>query len=224
MEASAKTEMVYQAIFADIIRNVYDDNSILTEKMLIEKYNVSRSPVREALLRLCSEEILQSVPRMGYRLTPISFKNLLDAGALRMTIELSAMDIYFPLLSEAELEKLEMLYHEGEKITEEHDTYLHWSLNKEFHLMLCSFSGNRYYTKTLDQIMKTCFRGAIQYYGESWQQGLHKEDMRWHRRLIDAFHEKNKEKASSILAADIDDYLSTFKNVKSFSQSLHAGL
>ena len=109
MEASAKTDMVYQSICEDIIRNVYDDNSILTEKMMIDKYNVSRSPVREALLRLCSEDILQSVPRMGYRLTPVSLKNILDAGALRMIIELSAMDIYFPSLKEKELEKLEEL-------------------------------------------------------------------------------------------------------------------
>ena len=113
MEASAKTDMVYQSIFEDIIRNVYDDNSILTEKMMIDKYNVSRSPVREALLRLCSEDILQSVPRMGYRLTPVSLKNILDAGALRMIIELSAMDIYFPSLKEKELEKLEELYKDG---------------------------------------------------------------------------------------------------------------
>ena len=223
MEASAKTDMIYHSIFEDIIRNGYDDNSILTEKMMIDKYNVSRSPVREALLRLCSEDILQSVPRMGYRLTPVSLKNILDAGALRMIIELSAMDIYFPTLKAMELEKLEELYKDGEKIANEHDAYIHWALNKEFHLTLCSFSGNKYYTKTLDQLMKACFRGANQYYGQSWKQGLHKEDMRWHRRLIDAIRERNKKKAAEILTADIDDYLVAFKDVKTFSQSLHAG-
>lgn len=228
METSAKTDMVYQAIFKDIIRNVYDDNSILTEKMLIDKYNVSRSPVREALLRLCSEDILQSVPRMGYRVTPVSLKNLLDAGALRMTIELSALDMYFPTLSEQQINTLEELYRRGEEIENERDVYLHWKMNKVFHLTLCSFSGNSYYTKILEQLMKACFRGASQYYGESWQQGLHREDMRWHRKLLDALHDRDQEKAREILTSDIDDYLSAFRGVRSFlvpgcSQGLHAG-
>lgn len=216
MEISAKTDMVYQSIFKDIIRNIYDDNSILTEKMLIEKYNVSRSPVREALLRLCSEEILQSVPRVGYRITPVRLKNLLDAGALRIIIELSALDIYFQSITDEQLEILNDLTKKGEEIANERDVYLHWCLNKEFHLTLCSFSGNKYYTKILEQLIKACFRGARQYYGESWQQGLHREDMRWHKKLLEALKDKDKEKSREILTADIDEYLSAFRGVKSF--------
>ncbi len=211
--------MVYQAIFKDIIRNVYTDSSILTEKMLIEKYNVSRSPVREALLRLCSDDILQSIPRTGYRIAPVSLKKLLDAGALRMTIELAAMDLYFPTLSDSSLETLEELYRKGEEIEQDHDVYLHWLLNTQFHITLCSFSGNSYYTRILEQVIRACFRGANHYYTESWRQGLHREDMRWHRKLIDALREKDREKAGEILRSDIDDYLAIFREVTSFTPS-----
>ena len=50
MDISDKTEFTYTAILKDIIRNVYDQSSIITEKSLLNKYQVSRSPVREALL------------------------------------------------------------------------------------------------------------------------------------------------------------------------------
>ena len=105
MDISDKTEFTYTAILKDIIRNVYDQSSIITEKSLLNKYQVSRSPVREALLMLCNEEILQSVPRVGYRIKPISIKGIKDAIALRLIIEQAAMEIYFPMT----LHSIEML-------------------------------------------------------------------------------------------------------------------
>ena len=77
------------------------------------------------------------------------------------------------------------------EIEKEQDAFIHWNLNKEFHLTLTAMSGNSYYTKTLEKIMKQCFRGASQYYGESWENNLHREDMRWHRKLIDALKNEN---------------------------------
>ncbi len=216
MQISDKTDSTYDEIFKDIIRNVYDQSSILTEKALIEKYNVSRSPVREALLTLCNDGILQSVPRVGYRLVPLNLKSLLDAGMLRMIIEKAAMDIYFPRLTEEQIAHIEELYQKGLSIEKEKDAYTHWALNKQFHLALASLSGNTYFTKVLNQIMKQCFRGASQYYGDSWEFNLHREDMRWHRKLIDALKAKDKELAQEILTNDINDYLSSFKDITSF--------
>lgn len=210
MDISDKTEFTYTAILKDIIRNVYDQNSIITEKSLLNKYQVSRSPVREALLMLCNEEILQSVPRVGYRIKPISIKGIKDAIALRLIIEQAAMEIYFPKLTDKNIAKLEELYKKGEEIEKEQDAFIHWNLNKEFHLTLTAMSGNSYYTKTLEKIMKQCFRGASQYYGESWENNLHREDMRWHRKLIDALKNKDSVEANKILCNDINDYLCSF--------------
>ena len=210
MDISDKTEYVYTAILKDIIRNVYNQSSIITEKSLLNKYQVSRSPVREALLMLCNEEILQSVPRVGYRIKPISIKGIKDAIALRLIIEQAAMEIYFPKLTDKNIDKLEELYKKGEEIEKEQDAYIHWNLNKEFHLTLTAMSGNSYYTKTLEKIMKQWFRGASQYYGESWENNLHREDMRWHRKLIDALKNKDSVEANKILCNDINDYLCSF--------------
>ena len=39
---------------------------LLTESELVDRFGVSKAPVREALLRLCSEDVLKSIPRCGY--------------------------------------------------------------------------------------------------------------------------------------------------------------
>ena len=47
-------DMVYHSILTDIMDHVYEPYQILNEQALVEKYQCSKSPVREALLR--SEE------------------------------------------------------------------------------------------------------------------------------------------------------------------------
>ena len=48
-------EQIHHHLFSDIVNGVYTPGSILHEKNLMEKYGVSRAPIREALIQLCSE-------------------------------------------------------------------------------------------------------------------------------------------------------------------------
>lgn len=87
---------VYDHIMEAIIQGEYSPDDILSESMLTEKYNVSKSPVREALVQLCSENVLKSIPRCGYmvvRITRSDIEDILDyraafeAGMLRQVID-----------------------------------------------------------------------------------------------------------------------------------------
>lgn len=87
---------VYDDILRSIIKGEYAAEEIISEGMLIEKYNVSKSPVREALVQLCSENVLKNIPRRGYmvaRLTRsdiddiLSYRTAFESGMLRQIIE-----------------------------------------------------------------------------------------------------------------------------------------
>ena len=56
-------DQVYQNIYDDIIAGYYSEEDIITEGSLIEKYQVSKSPVREALIQLCSENVLMLIEK-----------------------------------------------------------------------------------------------------------------------------------------------------------------
>lgn len=47
-------EYIHDQILKDVIEGTLQPNMILHEKKLMEQYGVSRSPVREALIQLCS--------------------------------------------------------------------------------------------------------------------------------------------------------------------------
>ena len=107
-DTNEKKTLVYQSVFADIIRRQYSHQSIITEKMLIDKYNLSKSPVREALIQLCSDGILESLPRIGYRIIPLSMKDLSDALTLRLLIETKALEYSFPNINENKINTLKI--------------------------------------------------------------------------------------------------------------------
>ena len=173
--------------------------------MLIDKYNLSKSPVREALIQLCSDGILESLPRIGYRIIPLSMKDLSDALTLRLLIETKALEYSFPNINENKINTLKVLQQEKESIVDVKDVYVHWELNVRFHITLASFSNNKYFTQTLMSLMKTCFRGVYGYYENFWEEGDNKGNMPYHEMLIEALEKRDLEESIKILKTDISD-------------------
>ena len=59
------SEKIHDEILEMIIKNATDEDMVLNEGRLMEVFQVSKAPVREALIKLCAEGVLQSVPRYG---------------------------------------------------------------------------------------------------------------------------------------------------------------
>ena len=91
---SLKAE-IYEAVLSDIIQGIYKQNEIITEKQLIAKYGVSKSPIRDALIELCKEGVLISHPRYGYEVVRINEKEIRDVVDFRILIETGwCADVY----------------------------------------------------------------------------------------------------------------------------------
>ena len=54
------TEQVYERVYEDVVNGVFVNGQVITENMLIQRYQVSKSPVREALVSLCDEQVCPS--------------------------------------------------------------------------------------------------------------------------------------------------------------------
>ena len=46
--------------------------------------------MREALIELCNEGILRSIPRLGYQIIPVTQKDIANSTELRLLIEMNA--------------------------------------------------------------------------------------------------------------------------------------
>jgi DNA-binding GntR family transcriptional regulator len=91
--ASTLSERVYRALKRDIIHGVYQPGEALGEKELAEKYKGSRTPVREAAVRLQNERLLRIVPNRGYFVSQITLQVLNDVYEFRAAVESAAAEL-----------------------------------------------------------------------------------------------------------------------------------
>ena len=67
-------EQVYEALKNDILYGVLEPGTQLKETELAEYYSVSRSPIREALRRLCGDGLVELKPNCGISVRVFSSK------------------------------------------------------------------------------------------------------------------------------------------------------
>jgi DNA-binding GntR family transcriptional regulator len=79
-------DSVYRGIRHAILTCELQPGQELREQILAEKYRVSRSPIRDSLLRLEQEKLVTVLPRQGYRVNAISIRDVKDLCGLRLLI------------------------------------------------------------------------------------------------------------------------------------------
>lgn len=200
-DQSIKTQ-VYESILKDILDGVYDVNTVINEKALVEKYKVSKTPVREALVQLCSEGALKNIPRFGYQLAVITPDEIREIIEYRNVIEISALEIAFPKLTEQNIMELKELNRGTAEIVDSHDTKIHWDRNQEFHRKLCSYCDNRYLQKALETALNTYTRISNQYFTRLWNEGKESNGS-GHVQIVEALEKGDLEQAKLLLTEDV---------------------
>ena len=65
----------YQEIYRKIIALEYEPGQRLEEHQLVQDLGIGRTPVREALLNLAADLMVESQPNKGYVVRPITLQN-----------------------------------------------------------------------------------------------------------------------------------------------------
>ena len=101
-------ESVYDQLRAEILRCALAPGIDMREAELALRFGVSKSPVRDALMRLEREGLVITMPRQGYRVAPISMADVQDMFHLRAALERACMERIVRLASDAQLATLEV--------------------------------------------------------------------------------------------------------------------
>jgi GntR family transcriptional regulator, rspAB operon transcriptional repressor len=97
---------VYRALRSDIIELKLVPRTRLSEKELSLQFGVSRSPIREALLRLAEEGLVWIRPQSGTAVAPISIAAVLDGQFVREALECAAIEKAIVNLKDDDIVKL----------------------------------------------------------------------------------------------------------------------
>lgn len=199
------TDRIHDSILEMIIKNPSDEEQVLNEKRLMELFGVSKAPVREALIKLCSEGVLRNVPRFGYMVIRMSEQDIRDALRMRVLLETEALKTAFPNLTEKEL--AEIRDHVSKAAAKQNvDVWEVWEDNKQFHLLLASFSGNRILMKLLQECMEMLTRSYAQKMWDKRNSMADSVDEAQHYGIYQKLCDKDLEGAIALLECDINSY------------------
>ncbi|WP_016956552.1 GntR family transcriptional regulator [Catenovulum agarivorans] len=86
-------EIAYRAIREEILNNQFKAGEQVLEKALVERFGISRTPVREACVRLEKEGLIEIKPRHGIRVKPISVEDMAEIYDILTALESEAARI-----------------------------------------------------------------------------------------------------------------------------------
>jgi DNA-binding GntR family transcriptional regulator len=199
-------EMIYNEVFQSIIKGDYAANDIISEKMLVEKHQVSKSPVREALVELCNEGILRSMPRYGYAVVQLTRKDIENILSYRVILEGGSLRACIHNITEVQLVMLEKIDSACTAHEASCDFFTHWAHNMEFHLKLISFCGNEFSYNMLKKSLDTLTRAYAQFYWDKWNNIEIPTDTKYHVKIINCIRKNDLEGAIHFLKEDISDF------------------
>ena len=142
---------VYDQLVAAIMnREIGPDDRLVQEKLAAE-LDISRTPVREALLRLEKEGVLRVANSGGFRLAQITEEETLELYQARAAIEGQAARILAARQDKAELEMLRETITEAENL-QNPTTEDYFLANRSIHRAFMAAAGNRFLLEMFDMI------------------------------------------------------------------------
>jgi len=145
VEAGASmVESAYRTIRARILDNVWPPGHHALEQALALELGMSRTPVREALIRLANEGLVEVIPRHGMRVLPVSADDMREIYEVLTALESMAAELVVRRQpGPAELKPLVDASRDMARAVKADDLDAWAVADERFHTHLVQLSGNR---------------------------------------------------------------------------------
>jgi DNA-binding GntR family transcriptional regulator len=152
----------YALIRRRILDNVYPPGHQVLEQALAEELGISRTPLREALVRLAEEGLVEVVPRHGMRVLPVSPVDMAEIYTVLTALEgVAAEMVASRRPSEDELRPLMRATRDMEGALKRDDLDAWAEADERFHQTLVALAGNRMLTQTVANFWDRAHRARM---------------------------------------------------------------
>lgn len=131
----------YSSLRRDIIELRLKPGTIVSIRDLCEHFRVSRSPMRDALIRLGQEGLIDLMPQRGIRISQIDLKRVEEERFLRISVEKNVMQVYMTHCAPEDAALLETSVDKQKQSIEAKDYRRNISLDDEFHKFFYRAAG-----------------------------------------------------------------------------------
>ncbi|AWK10228.1 GntR family transcriptional regulator [Streptomyces spongiicola] len=153
-------ERVYAHVKQAVLDRRYEGGTLLTEGELADAVGVSRTPVREALLKLEMEGLLRLYPKKGALVLAVSAQEIADVVETRLLVEEFAVRRAVPAPPRL-IRRLAELLDEHRKCAESGDLAEVAATDRRFHAEIVRHAGNEILSRLYDQLRDRQLRMGV---------------------------------------------------------------
>jgi DNA-binding GntR family transcriptional regulator len=200
LRADSLREQVTRAVEAAIVAGELEPGVIYSAPGLAERFGVSATPVREAMLDLVKEGFVEPLRNRGFRVVEMSDEDLDNIAQIRLLIEVPTIPQIASLLTPARFEDLAVAAAAIERAAADGDVVRYLDADRRFHVELISAIGNARLTDLVDRLRRQARLFGLKDLARS---GRLMASAREHRALLDTLRAQDVQAAEKLMRAHI---------------------
>ena len=204
----ALNTITYQTLKKMILNGELDFNTIYSETKLSSELGVSRTPFREALMRLNQEFYVDIIPSKGFTLHKPGIKDLINASHFRLAVEGYCASIIASNIHNKDylniILEMDSILSMQRAVADEAHIKRFWLLDTQFHTLLVSHLNNPYF----DSLYASCnhFFTSLPV-SNFFSEQRHLSTLKEHQVIIDALKSGNPERAQKAVTFHVNESL-----------------
>jgi DNA-binding GntR family transcriptional regulator len=202
------SKMAYEAIRQSILSGQWLVGELYNEKAIAADLGISRTPVREALLELASQDLIIFMPRRGLMLNRFTRSDVDEIFELRKAIELASVEKIANTSPMPDLLSIEESLLNQRKAVKQKDYIAFMDADRIFHTNFSTLTGNRRIISILENI-----RDMIHLMGVNALslKGRAVKVIEEHQVIFKTVKEGNAEEACRVMAYHLDQSMEAVK-------------
>ncbi|MEZ9230841.1 GntR family transcriptional regulator [Vibrio amylolyticus] len=135
------SQRIYLSLKDCILSMDYPPGTVLKKVAICEHFNVSRSPVSEAIAKLASENLVEVIPQASTKVSRFCLSELTEACFIRTVLESAAASKVAEDRRDEQLQKLSRNIRLQKLLVEDKEFEEFYKADEEFHTLIMEFTG-----------------------------------------------------------------------------------
>lgn len=203
---SAPRQTLREGIYDEVVRMITSGElargAPLDEKVLTERFSVSRTPFRETLGTLAKEGLIEIRPYRGFFVRSFTRQETKDLYDLRKVLECFAVELAVPNMSDRHVGQFRHLLDEAVSALQRGDLDAYGRHDRQFHETIAELSGNQALIETLARLSLQIQVGrTIANESRDFAERAAEE----RDQILSAFRARDTDRAKTLMHAHISD-------------------
>ena len=214
MSTSLNTH-TYENLKRDIMTLALMPGEPVSAAKIAERYNVSRTPAREALVKLETEALVDIYPQVRSEISKIDEDRARQEWFIRITLELGVVDGFFDRVTDKDISLMRYYNSKMEKVAAKLDNsekiFEYISCDNEFHSIAYHVSGQELAAEVIANTMTHYNRTRLLI---DLQKKNKDRTLSGHNQLIRCIEKKDKEEYRKVLSMHITNYIKDLEDIR----------